>query len=209
MINKDRLAVVIGKNGITKKKIQYLTNTLIEIDSSTGNYTILPQEEMSDLEFDYDKFMEQIDISKETLKIYKESPNFGSWTAKKILDAINIGFKPEKAFKLVNQDIIFEKISLEDAVGSSQKAIKRIKGRIIGENGFTRQSIEKYSTAFISVYGNYVGFIADFDSLKIAQKAVDMIIEGLPHKTVTAFLQKRYRERKEKEFHETWKPTFD
>ena len=54
-----------------------------------------------------------------------------------------------------------------------------------------------------------MGFIADFDSLKIAQKAVDMIIEGLPHKTVTSFLLKRHRERKEKQFHETWKPTFD
>ena len=32
-MNKDRLAVAIGKNGITKKKIQYLTNTIIEIDS--------------------------------------------------------------------------------------------------------------------------------------------------------------------------------
>lgn len=207
-MNKDRLAVLIGKNGITKKKIQYLTNTVIEIDSKTGDYTIHPQEKPEeDLEFE--KFLEQIDIPHDTLKIFKKSPNFGLWTAKKIIEAVNIGFKPEKAFQLVNQDFIFEKISLEDAVGSSQKVIKRIKGRLIGEGGSMRQSIEKYSTAFISIYENSVGFIADFDSLKIAQKAVDMLIEGLPHKTVTSFLQKRYRERKEKEFHETWKPTFD
>jgi ribosomal RNA assembly protein len=209
LINKDRLAVLIGKNGITKKKIQYLTNTLIEVDSTTGDYTLHPQETPSEPEFELENFIEQLDISPDSLKIFKESPNFGLWTTKKIIDAINIGFKPEKAFRLVNQDIIFEIISLEDAVGNTQKAVKRVKGRIIGENGSMRQSIEKNSTAFISVYGNYVGFIADFDSLKIAQKAVDMIIEGLPHKTVVTFLQKRYRERKEREFHETWKPTFD
>lgn len=207
-MNKDRLAVLIGKNGITKKRIQYLTNTIIEIDSTTGDYTLHPQETV-EMDTEIEKFLEQMDISPDTLKIYKEAPNFGVWTAKKIIEAVNLGFKPEKAFKLVNQDYIFETISLEDAIGSSQKMIKRIKGRLIGEGGVMRSSIEKYSTAFISIYGNYVGFIADFDSLKIAQKAVDMIIEGLPLKTVTTFLQKRHRERKEKEFHETWKPTFD
>ena len=207
-MNKDRLAVLIGKNGITKKRIQYLTNTTIEIDSTTGNYTLHPQENI-EIDPEFDKFLEQIDISLDTLKIYKESPNFGIWTAKKIIEAVNLGFKPEKAFQLVNQEFIFETISLEDAVGNSQKMLKRIKGRLIGEGGVMRQAIEKFSTAYISIYDNYVGFIADFDSLKIAQKAVDMIIEGLPLKTVNTFLQKRHRERKEKEFHETWKPTFD
>jgi ribosomal RNA assembly protein len=208
VINKDRLAVVIGKNGITKKKIQYLTNTTIEIDSTTGDYTVHPKEEDTQ-DSEYDNLLEQLELTPKSLSIFKESPNFGLWTAKKIIEAINIGFKPEKAFRLVNQEYIFEMISLEDAVGSSQRNIKRVKGRIIGEDGSMRHSIEKYSTAFISVYGNYVGFIADFESLKVAQKAVDMIIEGLPHKTVTSFLQKRHRERKEKEFHETWKPTFE
>jgi len=156
-----------------------------------------------------DKLPEQLNIPETVLHLFKESPNFGLWIAKSIIEAINIGFKPEKAFQLLNQEYIFETISLEDAAGNTQKIIKRIKGRIIGENGSMRQSIEKYSTAFISVYGNHIGFIADFDSLKIAQKAIDMLIEGLPHKTVLTFLQKRYQERKEKEFHETWKPTFN
>ena len=111
-MNKDRLAVAIGKNGITKRKIQYLTNTIIEIDSETGDYTIQPSQEPLEISPDIENFYEQLDISPDTLNIYKESPNFGLWTAKKILEAINIGFKPEKTFKLVNQDYIFEKISL-------------------------------------------------------------------------------------------------
>ena len=209
MINKDRLAVVIGKNGITKRKIQYLTHCVIEIDSTTGDYTIHPQEGEMEGSSELEKIHEELDIPIDIHKIFKESPNFGIWTAKKVIEAINMGFKPEKAFQLINQDFIFEVISLEDTSGSSQKIIKRVKGRIIGENGSMRQSIEKYSTAYVSIYENSVGFIADFDSLKIAQKAVDMIIEGLPHKTVLSFLQKRHQERKEKEFHETWKPTFD
>ncbi len=209
MINKDRVAVLIGKNGFTKKTIQYLTNTEIEVDSTTGEYSITPIEEKLDPISEIDIYLEKLDIKSDSLSIFKDSPNFGIWTAKKIIDAINIGFKPDKAFKLIDQDYIFEVISLENTLGSSSKLIKRIKGRIIGENGTMRQAIEKYSTAYVSVYENSVAFIADFDSLKIAQKAVDMIIDGLPHKTVNTFLQKRYRERKEKEFHETWKPTFD
>ena len=61
-----------------------------------------------------------------------------------------------------------------------------------------RQSIEKYSTAFISIYENSVGFIADFDSLKIAQKAVDMIIEGLPHKDSDHFSSETESRKKRK-----------
>ena len=147
MINKDRLAVVIGKNGLTKKQLQYLTHCIIDIDSTTGDYTIHPQEEDMEQDSDLIKIYENMDIPIESQQMFKDSPNFGVWTAKKIIEAINIGFKPEKAFQLINQEFIFEMISLETAVGSSQKNIKRIKGRIIGENGSMRQAIEKYSTA--------------------------------------------------------------
>ena len=40
LLNKQRLPIVIGKNGETKKLIEKLTHTRIEVDSETGEVTI-------------------------------------------------------------------------------------------------------------------------------------------------------------------------
>ena len=50
-LNKDRLAVAIGKDGSTKNRIEKLTGTKIFIDSVSGNYRVEenPELDPSDL----------------------------------------------------------------------------------------------------------------------------------------------------------------
>lgn len=217
MMNKDRLAVLIGKNGSIKRTIEKLTNTNIVIDSATGEYVITPVEistetknkdESSDPEYvevlsdeDFEEILnENIDIA----------PSFSVWLAENIIQAINIGFKPKKAFKLLLQDYSIEKFYLEKIVGNSEKKNKRLMGRLIGEKGRMRNAIEQYSNVFVSIYpeNKTIGLIGDFESLKIARKAVNMLLDGLPHHVVLNFLLKKSRERKEQEFQENWKPSF-
>lgn len=224
-MNKDRLAVLIGKNGRTKQRIEKLTHTKIEIDSSTGEYSVNPHNtpikkpndeknsigkdnEKADLVDEYD-LSEDEEINNSLLENANFEPSFSVWLAKNIIQAINIGFKPEKALKLLNSEFSLDVIPLEQILNNSEKRIKRMKGRIIGEKGKMRESIEKFSGANLSVYNNLIGIIGDFESLKIARKSISMILEGLPHKVSLNYLQKKYRERKEQEFKETWKPTFD
>ena len=216
-MDKDRLAVLIGKSGKTKKLIEKLTNTRIEINSDTGSYNIFADKKNQEkTEDDNDNIsleetIEDLELDTKLLKSIESEPIFSVWITKSIVEAINVGFNPRKAMKLLDQEYTIEVFHLERNLGISEKDIKRIAGRIIGKNGRMREAIEQYSKAFISIIPNKrtVALIGDFDSLKVARKAVHMISEGLPHNTVYKFLQKRSRERKDQEFRKTWKPTFD
>ncbi len=218
MMNKDRLAVLIGKNGKTKEMIENLTHSIIEIDSETGIYSISPavnkmmndSDEESNEDF-VNEILEKADLDEISLKNMSYEPSFSVWMAKTIVEAINIGFKPEKAIKLLDQEYSFESISIERAVGNSEKKNKRMIGRIIGDKGQMREAIEKFSRAYVSIYPRkrIIGLIGDYESLKIARKAIKMLLQGLPHHVPMNFLQKKEQERKTEEFRQTWKPSFD
>ncbi|TFG24585.1 MAG: RNA-processing protein [Promethearchaeota archaeon] len=183
-IGKNRIAVVIGKNGETKKEIENTLGVQIDLDSKTGYCEI-------------------------NSKI--ETPNYNPLnvlTAGKILKAINRGFNPTKAMRLIDETNELEVFNLQKILGKSPKKIKRMKGRVIGRNGEMRQAIERYADCFLSVYGKTISLIADYDNLQIARKAVSMILEGMPHHTVLKYLERKYNELKKEEFKQTYKPEF-
>ena len=168
-IVKDRVAVLIGKKGITKKFIEEKTNTSINIESKDCLVTIKLAKDASD--------------------------PLGAWKARDICKAISRGFSPERAYRLLDDDEILEIINLSNLVGKNPKTIKRIKSRLIGENGKTRTIIEESTRVFITIYGDTIALIGPLsdESMKITKKAISMIIEGLSHSTVYNFLQKMRR----------------
>ncbi|MCF2139013.1 MAG: KH domain-containing protein [Candidatus Lokiarchaeota archaeon] len=188
---KDRLAVAIGKNGETKKLLEDQTGTNITINSKTGEYHITAKK-------DFPISIENPEFQDPSIRVY---------TAQSILNAINYGFNPQKALKLLDAENIFELINLEQIVGHSERKLRRMKGRLIGDQGKIRQDIEKYSKVNLSIYGKYLALIGEFDSIKIAKKAINMILQGAPHKTVINYLHEEYQKKKQQEFTEMWKPT--
>ncbi|HTX61952.1 MAG TPA: KH domain-containing protein [Methanobacterium sp.] len=173
-IPRERVGVVIGKGGISKDEIEKLTRTKIEIDSESGSVSIKPAEDMED--------------------------PLSVWKARYMVKAIGRGFNPEIALKLISDEIMLDIINLPDYVGKSKKAILRQKGRIIGKDGRTRDIITDMTGVNISVFGKTVSLIGDFEHVHVAHEAVDMILHGARHKTVYAFLEKKSREMKIKEF---------
>ena len=83
-IPKERLAVLIGKNGEIKKKLESETGTKIEIDSQDGDVTV---------------------SGEDALALY---------STRDIIKAIGRGFNPELAFLLLKQDYAFEMVNLPD-----------------------------------------------------------------------------------------------
>jgi ribosomal RNA assembly protein len=183
-IGKSRIAVIIGKNGETKHQIEEMLGVNIDLDSTTG----------------YCEINANI-----------EAPNYDPmnvFIAEKTLNAINRGFNPIKALKLLEEGYDLEIFNLQNILGRSEKKIKRMKGRIIGRNGEMRQAIERYANCFISVFGKTISIIADYNSLQIARKSVSMLLNGMPHHTVMKFLETRYNEKKKEEFRQLYKPEF-
>ena len=177
-IPMERIAVLIGKNGETKLQIETLTQTSIEIDSKEGLVHIVNTPEA-------------------------ENP-LAVWKARDIIKAIGRGFSPERALNLLDEEAYLEIIDLSAIFGRNEKAIKRIKGRVIGEAGKTRKLIEELTGTVLSVYGNTISLIGPIKILKIAKKAVNMLIDGLSHSTVYQFLYKKRREMK-KDRADLWK----
>ncbi|MHA1150028.1 MAG: KH domain-containing protein [Promethearchaeota archaeon] len=183
-VGKGRLAVLIGKNGEIKNKIENSLGVKLDINSKTGECQIIPN---------------------------IESPNYNpinTLTAQKVVNAINRGFNPEKALKLLEENFEFDMFNLYHILGKSDKRIKRMKGRIIGRDGEMRKAIEKFTDSFVSVYGKTVSIIASYENLTIARKAISMLLNGIPHHTVLRFLEDKYNEKKKQEFKEIYKPEF-
>ncbi|GAA5818083.1 MAG: RNA-processing protein [Methanobrevibacter sp. CfCl-M3] len=173
-IPQKRVGVLIGSNGEIKRKIENLTQTTLDIDSSEGTITISPKEDMED--------------------------PLGVWKTNNIIKAIGRGFSPELAFKLNEDDIYLEVIKLSDYLGKSKKALSRYKGRIIGRDGKTRDTIIKMGEVSLVVYGKTVSIIGTIENVLIAKEAVEMILNGSRHKSVYSFLEHKHQDKKLKEF---------
>lgn len=173
-IPQNRIGALIGNKGDVKKSIEKATETILDIDSEDGTVYITPQENMSD--------------------------PLGVWNANHIVKAVARGFNPEVALKLVDDDIYLEVIKLPLYIGKSKNALSRYKGRIIGQNGKTREIIMDMAEVQMAIYGKTVSLIGEMDNLMIAKEAIEMILKGSRHKSVYSFLERKKDELKLKEF---------
>lgn len=174
-VPRDRIGVVIGKEGETKRKIQEALGVTLEIDGKNGTVTVKG----------------------------KSALNSDPITAVRVVEAIGRGFSPQKALKLASQGFVFELIDLREFAGKSENSIKRLRGRIIGEKGRSRRVIEELTGCYISVYGRTVGIIGEISEVGLAKEAVTMLASGSQHKTVFNMLE-RARTRKKIERSVLW-----
>jgi len=162
-VPKERIAVIIGPGGSIKKKIEEIAKVEIEVNSDDG----------------------RVEIKSE------EDPILALKTAE-VIKAIARGFSPEKAFELFYEDfLMLDIIDLSEAA-STPKELARLKGRIIGREGKTREIAEKLINVKMSVYGKTVSVIGFPEQTTIIRTAVDMLINGVNHGTVYSFLEKKH-----------------
>lgn len=177
-IPKERVGVLIGPEGKTKKHVEEKLKVELQIDSEAGDVIITMAENADD-----------------PSTLFK---------AKDLVTAIGRGFSPEHAFRLVrDEEAVLDVIDLRSAFGKSEADIKRVQGRIIGMNGKTRQIIEELTDTNVSVYGHTVSIIGSVEQVQIARDAIEMLVKGSMHGTVYRFLHRKRRELKKKKL-ELW-----
>jgi ribosomal RNA assembly protein len=172
-IPRDRIGAIIGKSGKVKGEIEEKCKVHIDIDSETGEATIRsanPEEQ-----------------SIENVEMFR---------AAEVVAAISRGFSPQRAYRLLGSEDLLQEIELRDYAGKSSNALERIKGRIIGEGGKSRRTIEELTGASISVYGHTVSMIGSYKEVKLATDAITMLSKGSMHKSVYTMLQDARRKEK-------------
>jgi len=161
-IPNDRIAVLIGKSGNVKLKIEKLCNVSLDIDGTTGEVLLKSQ---GDVE------------------------NIQPFKAIEIVTAIGRGFSPENALTLLKGENTLHVIDLREFAGKSNANVERIKGRIIGEGGRARRNMENLSGTHISVYGRTVSIIGDATKLRSTVDAISSISGGSMHGAVYSKLE--------------------
>jgi ribosomal RNA assembly protein len=173
----ERIGVLIGRKGTVIDRIKQECRVNVEIESESGN----------------------VRVGYDSRSLIVGNP----FKALEIISAIARGFSPERAFKLLNEDFVFQLLDIRDYVGNSQSSMNRLRGRIIGERGKSRRTIEELSGADVSVYGHTVGFIGVFEAIKVAVEAIILLSRGSSHRIVYAMLQ-NYRRKLKQEKMSLW-----
>jgi len=161
-IPSDRVGTLVGRNGETKKMIEKMAGI-------------------------------RLDISKEGDVVFNEEAKgadpLKALMLMDVLKAVGRGFNPDRAVRLFQDDEYFESFDLKDVAGDKPNQLGRVRGRLIGAGGRTRQIIEELTGCYMSVYGNTVSLIGNSVSLPVAKHAVELILNGSEHATVYRYLE--------------------
>ncbi len=174
----DRIGAVIGEGGRVKKELMERTGTMITVDTENG--VVIVEAESP-----------------------KTSP-INVMKAAEIIKAIAYGFPPEKAFKLLDEDYVLLVIDLKSRVGDSPNHLTRVKGRIIGEGGRARRTIEQMTGTDIVVGESHVAIIGEYERAMVAKEAIEMLIDGRMHSTVYRHIDRLMREVRRREQLRLW-----
>jgi ribosomal RNA assembly protein len=164
-IPADRIGVLVGPTGSVKSTLEEKTGSEMVIDSDTGAVEI----------------------------IAGEDPIMAMRLAE-VVRAIGRGFSPERAFPLLEDEMLMLDVIDLSRVCNTKTDMARIKGRIIGKDGRTREITEKLTGVGISVYGKTVAIIGGPEQIRIARTAIEMLLDGAPHGAVYGFLEKKNQE---------------
>ncbi|WP_348606984.1 KH domain-containing protein [Halobaculum rarum] len=164
-VPQDRIGVLIGEGGETMREIEDRAEVRLDIDSESGSVAI-------------DAVGDPV----------------AGLVAPDIVRAIGRGFTPEVALSLLEHDLRrFELVDLASKT-RNKNDLQRQKGRLIGENGRTRELMEDLSGAEVVIKGTTLGVIGQPEEVEAVRRATGMILDGAPHGAVYSFLERKHNE---------------
>jgi len=162
-IPKERIAVLVGVKGRTKREIERKTHTHLRIDSDEGDVMLTAEE--------------SIDV----------------FIAKPIILAIGRGFNPQAALRLLDEDAHLEILDITEFSKKSRNRLRVMKARLIGSKGKAKKSIEILTHTDIEVYGKTCSILGLQEDVLLAKQAVINLLQGSKHGNVYAYIDRQKR----------------
>lgn len=139
-------------------------------------------------------FKAKLDIGSDGLVLMEGKDSLDIYICEKVVKAIGRGFNPEIALLLKSEEYDFELVSIND-YAKTQNDLDRLRGRVIGKDGASKDLIEKKTNTYIIVYGKTVGIIGKLEMVELAFNAIDMLLKGARHPTVFNYIDKELRKK--------------
>ena len=158
-IPADRIAVLIGAKGDTRRRIETSGRVKLWIDAKTNLVRV---------------------IGDDAYQVYLVA---------KVVKAVGRGFNPEKALSILEDGYDFELLDLRDFGAKEKKDLYRLRGRVIGERGATRKYIEKISGCEISIYGKTIAIVGPNEAINVVRLGLEMILNGARQGRAYAFIK--------------------
>tara|TARA_B100000686_G_scaffold8259_2_gene8306 strand:- start:7099 stop:7827 length:729 start_codon:yes stop_codon:yes gene_type:complete len=156
-VPKNRIAVLIGKGGQTRKMLEEISGAELDIDSQTG----------------------------EVMAEWKEEPDpVVRMKMPDVVLAIGRGLAPSRAIQLIQDDVFLSMYDIREWVGRQPNQTRRMRSRLIGRNGRIRSLIEEISNCEMAIHGSTVLVIGDRDGIALAGPAIEGILRGSEHSTI-------------------------
>ena len=156
-VPKNRIAVLIGKGGQTRKMLEEISGAELDIDSQTG----------------------------EVMAEWKEEPDpVVRMKMPDVVLAIGRGLAPSRAIQLIQDDVFLRMYDIREWVGRQPNQTRRMRSRLIGRNGRIRSLIEEISNCEMAIHGSTVLVIGDRDGISLAGPAIEGILRGSEHSTI-------------------------
>ena len=164
-IPEDRIGVLIGPGGYTKRDIARRTGASITVGEE-GEVRI---------------------TAPDTEPVH-------AMQARDVVLAIGRGFSPPRALRLTKEGTVLTILDIKFETGKRAKgALRRIRARLIGTDGRARARIEELSGCSVSIYGATVALIGEESQMERATRAVELLLRGSEHATVFHLLARLRR----------------
>ena len=153
----NRIAVLIGKGGQTRKMLEEASGAKLDIDSRTG----------------------------EVMAVWEEEPDpVVRMKMPDVILAIGRGLAPSRAVQLIRDDIFLRMYDIREWVGRQPNQTRRMRSRLIGRNGRILSLSEEISNCEMAIRGSTVWTIGAQDGIPLAAPAIEGILSGSEHSTV-------------------------
>jgi ribosomal RNA assembly protein len=160
-VPKDRVAVVIGKKGVTRRLLSKKLDVKLRVEADEGLVVI---------------------DSDDSLKLM---------VAKDVIKSIARGFNPNIALYLIKEDFMVDFIDIADFVGAKKNQLERVRSRLIGTEGKARRNLSNLADCDVVIYGKTISIIGKHQYVAILRRAVETLISGNKHASVYRWLEER------------------
>lgn len=168
-IPRERIAVLIGKGGETRKSIEEAIGAKLHVDSTTGEVSVVWPVEIDPV-------------------LRLKLPD--------IIRAIGRGLAPNRALRLIADDTFLRIYDIREWVGRKGNHTRRMRSRLIGRDGRIRSLIESFTGTEIAIHGSTVVVIGDEVGLMTACTAIEGLLDGAEHSTVIRGMERDVRRRR-------------